>query len=70
MSVTNQRCINQADTCRGVSKVPLYDCIQSLQLKFLLMIICRNVMRGSGERAIIGPSAKCHLNGVLLVGQF
>ena len=47
MSVTNQRCINQADTCRGVSKVPLYDCIQSLQLKFLLMIICLNVMRGS-----------------------
>ena len=31
-----------ADICRGVcsSKVPLYDCIQSLRLKFHLMSIC------------------------------
>ena len=33
------------EVCR--SKVPLYDCIQSLQLKFLLMSFCWNVMRRS-----------------------
>ena len=54
--------------CR--SKVPLYDCIEISPNEHLLKCHARIQKRLSGERAVMGPPAKRHLNGVLLAGQY